>query len=198
MLREIRYALRLLHRNPGFAACAMLSMACGIAACTAVLTLVYALLLRPLSVPHAERVVSIYGVSKAKGTFRAGVSIPDYRDLATRSDLFDGIGAYVRLPILGDAGDEPERLIAEVCTGTYHTMLGLRPAYGRFFTSDDDRPGAAAVAVLSYQFWRRRFNANPDVIGRLFRINGTAFQIVGVAPASFSGVLLDWFGPPNL
>jgi predicted permease len=197
MLRDVRYALRLLSRNPGFAATAIISMACGIAACTAVFSLVYTVLLRPLPVPRAEEVVSIYGASREKGTLKA-LSMPDYRDLAAPSDLFDGVGAYFRTPLLVDAGDESERVSVELPTGNYHTMLGLRPALGRLILPEDDRTGAPAVVVLSDAFWRRRFDARPSAIGRQLRINDVPFEIVGVAPASFTGVLLDWYGAPDV
>ena len=193
MLRDLHYACRVLLRHPGFTATAILSIACGIAACTAVFSLIYTLLLRPIAVPRAEDVVSIYGMSKAKGTFGAGLSIPNYRDLAARTDLFEGAAAYVRLPQLVDSGDETERVVAEVATANYHTLLGLRPALGRLLTMADDRPGAEGVVVLSDSYWRRRFAANPHAIGQHLRVNGMPFEIVGVAPATFSGVLLDWY-----
>jgi len=196
MLRDLRHAVRILVRNPGFAATAALLMACGIAACTAVFSLVYTLLLRPLAVPRAEDIVSIYGVSQEKGTLRA-VSTPDYRDLATRTDVFDDIGAYVRRPILVELGNESERAVAELSTGNYHSLLGVHPAIGRMLRAEDDRAGAPRVIVLSESFWRRRF-AGPEALGRVLHVNGVAYEIVGVAPASFTGVLVDWYAAPDV
>jgi len=198
MVRDLLYAWRVLLRNPGFAATAILSMAGGIAACTAVFSLVYTLLLRPLAVPHADSILSIYSVSKTTGTFSAGTSLPNYRDLAARTDLFEGVAAYVRVPILVDSGDETERVAAEIATANYHTLLGLRPGLGRLLTDADDHPGAASVVVLSDSYWRRRFAASPGAIGQQLRVNGVGFEIVGVAPASFAGVLLDWYGAPDV
>jgi predicted permease len=196
MLRDVRYAFRVLLKHPAFGATAVIAMACGIAACTAVFSLVYAVLLRPLAVPRADDLVSIYGVSRATGA-RQAVSMPDYRDLATRTAAFAGGGAYFRQPVLMAFGDEAERATTELASGNYHDMLGVQPQIGRMLRPDDDRPGAPAVVVLSDRLWRRRFDARPDVIGRSLRLNGAAFAIVGVAPSSFAGVLLDWYGAPD-
>jgi putative ABC transport system permease protein len=196
MLRDIRYACRILWKNPGFATAAVLAMACGIGACTAVFTLVYTLLLRPLAVPHADDLVSIYALSKSKAAFSA-VSMPDYRDLATHTETFEAVGAYFRYPVLLAVGDDPERANTELSSGNYHEMLRVRAALGRMLQPDDDRQGAPAVVVLSDRLWRRRYGASPDVIGRSLRLNGASFEIVGVAPPSFVGVLLDWYGAPD-
>lgn len=197
MFRDIRYALRLLGRSRAFAATAIVSMACGIAACTTVFSLAYAVLFRPLAVPRAEDVVAIYGSSRTKGTV-AAISMPDYQDLSRRIDLFDGIGAFFRQPLIVDTGEETERVVAELPTGSHHTMLGLRPALGRLLLPADDRAGAAPVLVLSHGYWQRRFGASPSVIGRHMRIQDVAFEVVGVAPPTFAGVLLDWYAAPDM
>jgi macrolide transport system ATP-binding/permease protein len=197
MLQDVRYALRLLGRNRGFALTAIGSIALGIASCTAIVSLVYTLLLRPLPVPRAQDIVSIYGASKSKGGF-GPISVPDYMDLAARDDVFEGVGGYIRLPAFMDAGVESERVVTEVVTGNYHALFHLRPAAGRLMTPADDQFGAPLVAVLSHRFWRQRFDANPSVVGVQVRINGQSVEIVGVAPASFTGVLLDWYGTPDL
>lgn len=196
-MQDSRYALRLLRHNRGFALTAIGSIALGIASCTAIVSLVYTLLLRPLPVPGAQDIVSIYGASKSKGGF-GSVSLPDYRDLAARDDLFEGVAGYVRLPAFMDAGDESERVVTEVATGNYHGLLQLRPAAGRLIAPADDRFGAPLVAVLSHRYWRQRFAANPAVVGTQVRINGQSVEIAGVAPASFTGVLIDWYGTPDL
>ncbi len=196
MLRDMRHAFRVLRRSPAFTAAAVMAMACGIAACTAVLSLTYALLLRPLDVPRAEDIVSIYGISRSQGTLRA-VSMPDYRDLATRSDVFEDVGAYFRSPVFVASTDETERTTTELVSGNYHDMLGVRAALGRMLRPEDDRPGAPAVVVISDRLWRARFESRADVIGRSLRLNGKPFEIVGVAPPSFVGVLLDWYGGPD-
>lgn len=195
-MSDVRYACRLLLRNPAFAIAAVLAMACGIAACTAVFSLAYGVLLRPLNVPSAGDVVSIYGVSRTQGTLQP-VSMPDYRDLAAPSEAFEGVGAYFRSPVFMAFGDESERDVTEMVSGNYHDMLGVRATLGRMLRPGDDRPGAPAVVVLSDRLWRRRFDASRDVIGRSLRLNGALFEIVGVAPGSFEGVLLDWYAAPD-
>jgi predicted permease len=197
MLRDIRYAGRILLRNAGFAVTAIGSTACGIAGCTAVFTLVYALLFRPLAVPRAEDLVSIYGLSQTKGSLEA-MSLPDYQDLAAHSEVFEGVGAYFRQPILTESEGEAERATAELATGNYHALLGLRPVAGRMLRAEDDRPGAPGVVVLSEAFWRRQFAGRADAIGRLLRVNGAQYEIVGIAPASFTGVLVDWYAAPDV
>lgn len=197
MIQDARYALRLLRHNPGFALTALGSIALGIAGCTAIVSLVYTLLLRPLPVSRPHEIVSVYGASKSKGGFLP-ISIPDYTDLAARDDVFQGVAGYVRLPAFMDAGDESERVITEIATGNYHTLFQLSPAAGRLMSPSDDRFGTPLVAVLSHRYWRQRFAANPAVVGEQVRINGQSVEIVGVAPASFNGVMLDWYGAPDL
>ncbi|MEO8035781.1 MAG: ABC transporter permease, partial [Acidobacteriota bacterium] len=197
MLNDFRYAVRVLQRSPGFAATAILSMAIGTAACTAVFSVAYTLLLRPLSVPRPQEIVSIYSVSKVKGGF-GSLSMPNYRALAGRDDLFEAVGAYVRLPFLLDDGNRSERIYGEVVTGGDHALLGLSPAIGRLLTPSDDQAGAAMVVVLSHKYWEQQFGADPGAIGRVVRLNTHPVEIVGVMPASFQGILLDWGGSPAL
>jgi putative ABC transport system permease protein len=196
-MTEWRQAMRLLRRSPAFAAASVLSMALATAACTAVGSFFYLLLLRPLPVPDPGAIVSIYNTSLTKGGF-GSLSMPDYRDLAARDDLFETVGAYVRLPLLLDDGARSDRIYAEVPTGNYHGLLRLRPAVGRLLTPEDDRPGAPTVMVVSHRFWEQRFARSPDVIGRVVRINGQPVEIVGVMPDTFRGVLLDWGGAPDV
>lgn len=197
MLQDARHTLRVLGHNPGFATTVVGSMAVGIAACTAIVSLVYTLLFRPLDVPRAQDIVSIYSASNVRGGFGA-VSVPDYRDLMKRRDIFDNVAGYIRLPAFMELADESERVVAEIATGTYHTLFGLRPAQGRLITANDDRIGTPIVAVISHRYWRQRFGASPGAIGTHVRINGQPVEIIGVAPASFTGVLLDWYGAPDL
>lgn len=197
MYRDLRFALRVLVGNPAFALTAILSIALGIAACTAVFSFAYTLLLRPLSAPGAEQLVSIYGVSRSKGSLLA-VSTPDYHDLAVRTDVFESVGAYFRSPVFVEVDGGADRVNAELPTGNHHQLIGVRAVLGRMLGAGDDRPGAPAVVVISESFWRRRMAARQDAIGRVVRISGRAFEIVGVAPASFKGVLLDWYGAPDL
>lgn len=197
MMQDTRYAVRLLARHPGFALTAIGSIAVGIAACTAIVSLVYTLLFRPLDVARAGDIVSIYGSSKVSAGF-GGISAPDYRDLAASAGVFEELAGYIRLPAFMDAGDESEHVITEVATGNYHAVFGLRPAHGRLMTPDDDRPGAPLVAVLGHRFWRQRFGANPHVVGTHVRINNQPVEIVGVAPPTFAGILIDWYGAPDL
>lgn len=202
MWRDLRYACRLLLRSPGFAATAILSMAFGIAACTSVFSIVNAVLLRPIPVPRPQDLVSIYSLYTAAPGLEGApglrsVSWPDYQDVATRTDLFEGASAYVLVPVSLDAADASSQALAELVTGNHHPLLGMRPALGRLLTPDDDRPGAAPVAVISHQLWRDRFAASPAIIGAVVRLNGHPFDIVGVMPEAFKTVLLDW-GVPGL
>jgi putative ABC transport system permease protein len=186
MMQDTRYALRVLRHHPGFAVTAILSIAVGIAACTAIVSLVYTLLFRPLAVSRAQDIVSIYGSSRTTGGF-GSVSVRDYRDLLSRGDIFESVAGYVRLPAFMEVGDDSERVVTEVATGTYHALFGLRPAQGRLMTRDYDRVGAPLIAVLSHRYWRQRFGASPSVVGTHVRINGQAVEIVGVAPG-----ILHW------
>jgi len=194
--QDLRYGARMLMKQPGFALIAVITLALGIGANTAVFTLINALLLRALPVANPHELVEIN--ARAQG-HHSNISFPMYRDLRDRQEVFTDILAgggenMVRLSIPdGSATVEVDNVRAALVTANYWRVLGVRPALGRFFTEDEDRsPNSSAtagsLAVLSYSFWDRQFGQDPGVLGRTVLVNRSRCQVIGVAPRGFFGV----------
>jgi predicted permease len=186
--QDVRFALRMLVKSPGFTAIAILTLALGIGANTAIFSVVNALLFRPLAVQNPDRLMVI-AVQTGPDSIPAEVSYPDYRDYREQSDAFTGISAYsLNLIGLGSAG-HADRLIASFVTSNYFSMLGIRPALGRMISpGEGDAPKTGAVVVLGHHYWEQRFSSDPSVIGRSVSMNGQAFTIIGVVPKDFRGL----------
>jgi predicted permease len=189
MGQDLRYAVRLLVRNPLFALTAVASLAIGIGANTTIFTVANALLFRPpAGIVDPGRLVDI-GRSQDGEGFDNG-SYPNYLDIRTRSTAFDGVYAY-RLgaePMSLGGQDGAERVFGSMVTLNYFSVLGARAVIGRVFSAiDSEQAGAAPIAVLSHSFWLRRFNGDSAVIGQTIRLNGRAFTVIGVAPPEFKG-----------
>lgn len=196
---ELRYALRLLVRNPGFTAVATLSLALGIGANSAIFSLADALLLRPLPVYRPSSVVSVSTDPRNESETMGGVSYPDYRDFRDKTHSFDGMAAMelTRVSVAKSANDSAHLRGALMVSDNFFTVLGVEPALGRGFLPEEAAAsGQSPVAVLSHDFWRTEFSSDPTILGRRMRINGIDFNIVGVAPESFTGV--DAYVRPNL
>ncbi len=190
---DLRYAVRSLLKTPAFAAMAIVSLALGIGANTAVFSVVNALVLEPLPITQPDRVFFVQG-----NRGHASMSFPNYRDLRDRTTSLDGLIGYRVSPINLETGaSAPVRTWGYLATGNYFDVLGIKPALGRFFNQDDDRArGQAPNAVLSYDCWLGRFGGDRAIIGRTVRLNRTPFTIVGVAPRGFRGTEL--FFQPDL
>lgn len=190
---DLRLAIRRLRQNPAFSAVAVLTLALGIGANTAIFSLINAALLRRLPVAHASEIVSIN--EKMGGEVVPTLSYPNYRDLRDRNTVLSGLMAYRFLPVsLGLPGNN-QRLWGYLVTGNYFDVLGVGAARGRLFRQDDDlRPGGHPVAVLSWPCWQKRFGGDPRVVGRTVKINGMDFTILGVTPQGFFGTEL-FFAP---
>ncbi len=192
VMRDVRYSLRTLRRAPAFSIVTVITLALGIGANTAIFSVIDAVLLRPLPVDEPERLVAVY-----RGSASA-FSYPDYMVHRDQNQAFDGIAAWgggSRFWFRN--GGDIERAATEVVSGNYFDVVGVRAAIGRTFFEDEDPPaGVYPVAVISDAFWRQRFNADQDVAGRPFTLNGHAFTVIGVAPRGFTG--LDPASPPDL
>jgi predicted permease len=187
MGRDVHYAFRQLRHSPGFALTAILTLALGIGANVVVLSVLNALILKPLDLPHAERMYTI--VQKEQGNDNQ--SYPDYVDYRARNSTLTDMAAYqldqVGLRIRGSA----ERRWEFEVSGNYFDLLGVQPELGRFFhASDEHGPNSAPYIVLSDAFWRSRFHADPGVLGTIVELNKHPFTIIGVAPATFHGIEL--------
>ena len=187
-LRDLRVSWRGLRRDPGFAAIVILTLALGIGGVTGIFSVVNAVMFRPLpGVAEPGRLVSLVSIQPT-GVFDE-MGMPDYLDYRDRAHSFTSLAAHVMTTVsVGVPGGDAQRARGDLVSGNFFATLGVRPGLGRLITPNDDRvPGAGAVAVLGDAFWRRAFGADPGVIGRSLTIDGTAFRIVGVGPAGFTG-----------
>jgi predicted permease len=207
--QDIRYAARMLLKNPGFTAVVVLTLALGIGANTALFSLVDALLLRQLPVTRPQELVAVGKPSRVNGLSMGTpqmdfFSYPLYRALRENNKSFSDLAASGRTGKLDrreegtPAGSEPEHPNGRMVSGNYFSLLGVRAAIGRTISEEDDKTGATPVAVLSYDYWVRRFARDPGVLGRRLNINGSPFRVIGVAAPEFFGEVVGakadlWF-----
>jgi predicted permease len=190
--RDLRYGLRGLRRTPGFTLAAVLSLALGIGANTAIFSLFHTLMLRLLPVERPQELVSLY---RTGGWGKGYVSYPLFQEIAKRSDLFAGAIARTgvgKVRFTPRPGDREEFTQREFVSGNYFSVLGVRAALGRLFTDDDNRtPGAHPIAVLSYDLWRNRYGADPGILGGKILVDEQPLTVIGVAAPGFHGVEVE-------
>ena len=182
-LQDLRFALRTLRKSPGFTAVAILTLALGIGANTSLFSVVNAVLLNPVPYPHPEQLVMLH---ESKPNFRSGsISYPNFRDWQHDNHSFAQMavtrGTGFTLTGLGEA----EELRAQFISSDYFSLLGVQPVLGRFFASGEDEIGAPPMVLITENFWHRKLSGSPDVIGKTLNLDGKAFTVVGVTPASF-------------
>jgi predicted permease len=189
LVQDTRYAIRSLVKAPGFSVVAILVLAIGIGANTAMFSLVDAMLLRGLPYTDADRLVVLFGTFQRTTAERRGNSFPDHRDWRTMSTHFEDLAAYWNTTITLDGLDEPERIQVETVSAPYFSLLRVAPMHGRTFREDEDAvPNRDRVAVLSDGLWRRRFGSDPNIVNRTIQLGGHTYTVIGVMPAGFTGV----------
>ena len=183
---DVRYAIRLLRRSPGFAAATILTLALSIGANAAIFSAVQGVLISPLPYPEPDRLVRLF--EEAPATPHFPMAPADFRDYRAELQTFEGLAAYLRADLqLGDAA-RPEHLRGMQVTAGFFKLLGYQPLFGREFELDDELPGRNEVVVLSHGLWLRRFDGDRSVIGRSVRLSGRTFRVVGVLPPDFQHV----------
>lgn len=191
--QDIRYGARMLLKNPGVSAIAIISLALGIGANTTIFTAVNAILLNPLPVKDISHLVEVDttdAITRATvaNVTKIGVSYPNCRDYARLNDVFDGLACYMFVRLTWSGGAEPKRVDGQLVSANYFDVLGLRPALGRFFfPNEDQKPSGNTVAVVSYSFWVNRLGKDSSVIGKVLQLDATPFTVIGVAPRGFKG-----------
>jgi predicted permease len=189
--QDLFYAVRSFRKSPVFTAIAILSLALGIGANTAIFSLVDQLILRLLPIPDPQRIVLLSGMGRHYGgnDGRNTLAYPMYQDIRDRNQVFSGLFCRNRQSITVGVDRQSETAIGELVSGTYFPVLGLTPAIGRLFTSDDDPlVGEHPYAVLSYAYWKSRLAGDPNIAGRTIRLNTYPYTIVGVAAPGFDGL----------
>jgi putative ABC transport system permease protein len=180
--QDVRYAIRALRHSPGFAIVAILSLALGIGANTAIFSLIDSVILKALPVSHPEQLLQ---VTMARNVYFTN---PIWEQLRDRQDVFSGIFAYGAGRFNLAAGGEARYAQANVASGQFFDTLGLRAAIGRPFTTADDQRGCPGTAVLSYGFWQKEYGGRTDVVGKAISLDNHPFEILGVLEPGFTGV----------
>jgi putative ABC transport system permease protein len=176
-IRDIRYGFRLLARNPGFTAIAVLALAIGIGANTAIFSVVYATLLAPLPYPESDRLVMVW--SRIQGN-RNSTATADYLDWKNQSSVFQSLSAWTGRTVNIATGDRPEQVQASSTTPGWVNTIGFTMLLGRDFTPEEGIPGRDQVVILTYQLWKERFGGERDIVGRSIRVDGKPYTVVGV------------------
>jgi putative ABC transport system permease protein len=188
---DVRFGLRMMRKNPGFTAVAVLTLALGIGATTAIFSLVSGILLKPLPYPQADRLVQLLQSYPEKGldTWRLSpASFALYRD---QNHVFSSVAAYATSGVNLTGGERPERLQAAKVTADFFKVLGTPPLLGRTFLPGEDTPGRNTLCVVSYGFWQRHFSSDPHAIGKSLALDNASIEVVGVMPASFRFPVAD-------
>jgi putative ABC transport system permease protein len=186
LLQDLRYGLRLLLKNKSFTAVAVLALALGIGANTAIFSLVNGVLLRPLPFPNAERIVYFEGKNPAAGVGQSNISFVDFGDWSQQTDLFASTAAYwTGTANFGADGAEPERVPRAGVTTGFFSVLGVQPALGRTFVAEDDKGWPQTVVIISHGLWKRRFGSDPAIVGKQVQMSATPLTIIGVMPPGF-------------
>jgi putative ABC transport system permease protein len=183
--QDVRFGARMLRKTPAFTAVAILSLALGIGATSAIFSVVHAVLLRPLPFPKPQELVRVTGDATRRNQTDTGLSVPELFDLRDRTGVFDQISGLMYIDANLTGGDQPERVETLLVDANYFSLLGVKPQLGRVFTSADYRPGIAEIAVISNGLWQRRFGRDPAVIGKTVRMDNDMYTIVGVLPPEF-------------
>ena len=182
-LYDIRYAIRTMLKAPGFTIIAALALALGIGANTAIFSVVNAVLLRPLPYKDPDRLVHVHRMQAP--IKRGPISRPDFFEWRDKQEVFSDIGAYHWQTLNLTGGDQAERINGARVTGNFFALFDVPPAAGRFIGPSEDQPGSSPVAVISFGLWQRRFGGQQSLIGQTITLNGDAYTVIGVAPASF-------------
>lgn len=183
--QDMRYAWRSLRQQPGFTIAALLTLALGIGGATAIFSLVYAVVLRPLPIPELSRVM-IVGDGQRSDPRGYSVSVGNYTDYKRETRTFEVIGATYFTNFNLNVDATPERVPGTRADADFFTVMRIPPSSGRAYTADEDQPGGARVVVISDGLWRRRFGADPTVIGRSIILDGSGYQVIGIMPPAFT------------
>jgi putative ABC transport system permease protein len=186
LLHDLRYGFRMLAKNPGFTTVAVITLALGIGANTAIFSVVNAVLLRPLAMEDPSRVVHMQ--EEWKGIF-PGLSVGNFADVQRQTTTFTKLCASNDASVNLATAEAPERVQGEYATADYFSTFGVQPIAGRVFTADEDKPGHGQVVVISERLWRTHLHADRAVVGRALRVNGMTYTIVGVMPRTFDPLL---------
>ena len=197
--QDLRYGIRMLAKSPGITIVAILALALGIGANTAIFSGVSAFIFRPLPVPEPDRMVRPFEATDDRGTTDS-FSYPDFKDYREQNTVFAGLIAEDMAQAAISTGDQNDVIWGQLVSGNYFDVLGVQPALGRGFAADEDKAlGAAPVVVIGHSLWQRRLASDPKIVGKTIELNSRAYSVIGVTPASFKGtkfgLSMDFWAP---
>jgi putative ABC transport system permease protein len=189
LVQDIRYGLRMLRKSPGVTVVVVIALALGVGANTAIFSIVNGFLLRPLPVPSPEQITVLAIQQKDAPVGSGGFSYPEFVDFRRQAVAFSDVFGLALSLVQFTADDRSDQCFANYVSGNFFSSLGVKPAWGRLILpSEGEVPGQPSLAVLGYSYWKRRFDGNPNVVGREVRVNGQSAMIIGVAPREFHGM----------
>jgi putative ABC transport system permease protein len=183
--QDLRFALRMLRKNPGFTAVAVLTLALGIGANTAIFSVVYAVLLRPLPCPKSEEIFNVFQQQAQDETVQTGWSYPNFKELSEQNHVFSAVAGAQRHQLTVTGRGEPLVVNTAVVTAEFFSLFGVNPLAGRTFDSEDGKRGAPAVVILGENLWRGPLGGDPSIIGSTIDVDKRSFTVVGIMPAAF-------------
>src|SRR5919205_933979 len=182
VVQDVRYGVRVLLRNRGFTLTAVLTLALGIGVNTAIFSVIYGVLLRPLPYRDGDRLVVINQQGRLNNVSSLGLSVKEFCDYRDHNKTMETVVEHHSMNFILYGRDEPERVQTGVVSANFFDVLGVKPLLGRSFTPDDDKPGGDAVLMLSYKYWQRSFGGEPNIVGRVFQMNNRPHTVIGVLP----------------
>src|SRR5262245_29312602 len=185
LLQDLRYGVRTMFKNPGFTSVAILALALGIGANTAIFSVVNAVLLRPLPFEQSDKLVMVWEKRLQLGRIRNPVSPPDFSDWRAQNQVFEDMAAFMGQGFNLGSGTEPERIQGASVSPSIFSILRARTRLGRTFEPEEDKPGSNSVAVISSGLWQRSFGSDPDITNKTVTLNDKPYTVVGVMPGDF-------------
>jgi putative ABC transport system permease protein len=195
LIQDLRYGARTLLKNPVFTLVAVVTLALGIGMNTAIFSVVYSVLLRPLPYSAPEKLMAVYSMRPQMNSFRNVVSAPDFVDWRAQNKVFDAMSAYTGSSYTLTGSDQPERFNGLSVSANFFQTLGVKPLLGRAFLPEEEEAGRNRVAVLSHDLWQRRFGADPNLVGKTVSLNGESYVVVGVTPDDFRFAPVEIYTP---
>src|SRR5713101_2521644 len=186
LLRDLKFSARSLLKRPALTIIAIVTLAIGIGANSAIFSFINALLLKPLPFPDLDRVVAVWEKIPSRGVERNEVTVADYLDWRAQNQTFEQLGIYRWWSTNLTGADSPERVQGFQVTTNFLDIVGVKPLMGRGFSAEESEPGKDAVALLTYNLWQRRFGADPNIVNKTISTNGTARTVIGVMPPEFN------------
>jgi len=196
LLQDIRFGARMLFKSPGFTAVAIISLALGIGANTAVFSVINAVLLKALPYHEPQSIVLVWGEDKAAGSSRGQISATDVADYRERNHSFEEITTYADFRPIFSGNGEPERIPGAQVGDGFFTVMHSQPLVGRVFTAEEQVDGKDLVVVLGYGLWQRRFAGDPNIVGKTILLSGRVYTVIGVMPANFQSLPTGLLGAP--